>query len=534
MQTRPVHRDTRATLAELAKSRGLRALAREAGVSDGTIARAIRGGACSDRTIAKLARIAPKVRNADEFRPVRPAPLPPARTQPRASWTIEAIRAARDQQMRANFAIPVRLAEAISTDDALFVARQNRVAPQYAVESRLVPASGQRGAAVAARAASGVHMARSVLAGIHRTLADHGIAIGRVAWDPADDGTRVDARLAEWPLEFVRLDQTRDQLVTRTRSGPEVDIVHGDGEWIVFRRGAERPWIYNACLLPAALCWAAHAEGIADWNATTRAHGLAKVLGELPDGVALRGKDGALSEEASALLDMLVGLTSGDLAAGVVPAATKATWLSSGSTAWQVFSELVGNREKAAARIYTGTDAALGSVGGAPGVDIASLFGVATTIIQGDFEAIEQALNSGLLAPWAAVNFGDSRYAPRFAYQLPDPDSEAKHVETRAARERLHATLAEMREQKLEVTQAVVDALAAELGLSPAPRLSDVEVQTSSLVLAPTDIAKVVRVREARSAQGLPAFNDPRDEMTIAELDAWTAAKAAAATVPAA
>ncbi len=521
--------DNRAALAAQVKQAGLRATARAAAVHPSTLHRAIRGDTLDARSLQRLSRIAPKVRTADEFRG-RPAPATrPTRQRPVQSWTVESIRAARDAQMLGDFAQPVRLAEAIATDDALFVARQNRVAPQYAIASRLTPASGAQGAAVAARAMLDVHVSRGVLAGINATLADHGIAIGHIERETSPDGTRVSFRLTEWPLEFVKLDATRDVLTTRVRAGVAVDIVHGDGEWIIFRRGADRPWIRSACILPAALCWAAHAEGLADWNATTRAHGLAKILGELPEGLALRDADGGISPQADAMLEVLVGIVSGDQAAGVLPAGAKANWVTSGSSAWQVFSELLSNREKAAARIYTGTDAALGSVGGAPGVDIAALFGVATTIVQGDCEAIAQGLNSGLFDPWCAINYGSSRYAPRWTYQIPDPDSDAKHAERRTARERLHATLAEMRDQKLAIDQAVVDALAAELGVEPAPRLADVAAQTSSLQLAPTDVARVVRVREARESQGLPPLGDYRDDLMIADLETR-----AAATVPAA
>jgi hypothetical protein len=49
------------------------------------------------------------------------------------------------------------------------------------------------------------------------------------------------------------------------------------------------------------------------------------------------------------------------------------------------------------------------------------------------------------------------------------------------------------------------------------------------LQLAPTDVAKVVRVREARGAQGLPPFGDERDDMTLPELEASAKGKADAA-----
>jgi len=182
---------------------------------------------------------------------------------------------------------------------------------------------------------------------------------------------------------------------------------------------------------------------------------------------------------------------------------------------------LILNREKAAARVYLGTDAILGAAGGAPGVDIAALFSVASSKIQGDFSAIEQALRTGVFEPWTAINEGDSRYAPSLAYQLPDPDAAAKAAERSENRDRLMKALQAMRDQKMVVDQPVVDALAAEYRVSPVPQLADdTSASNVTIQLAPTDVAKVVLGIEARRSQGLPPFGDERDRMTISEIDA--------------
>jgi hypothetical protein len=366
-----------------------------------------------------------------------------------------------------------------------------------------------------------------VLEGIHGTLANHGVAVGYVEHEPNEAGTCVAMRLTEWPLEHVEYDPVREVLVTYTRDGMgRVDVAHGDGHWIVFRKFGARPWTQDACVLPGSLLWGAHALGLSDWSATSKSHGQAHVVGELPEGVPLKDESGTLGADASAFLDMLSDVVSGEAGVGIRPFGAKTDFVANGSNAWQVFSELIQNREKAAARIYLGTDATLGSVGGAPGVDIATLFGVATTRLQGDLVAIQDALRVGLYEPWTAINYGNSRYAPRLEYQIPDPDLDAKRKERADQRARLHDTIKRMREEKLMVAQDVVDALAIEYGISPAPLLANDEQQTATLVLAPTDVARVVRVREARASQGLPPFGDDRDDLTITELDARTQARA--------
>jgi hypothetical protein len=164
------------------------------------------------------------------------------------------------------------------------------------------------------------------------------------------------------------------------------------------------------------MIWGAHAYALADWAGASKSHGLAKIVGEMAQGVSLQKAlaDGSivLSDEAAAFLQMIQDVVSGDSQAAVRPAGSKLDVLANSSTMWQVFSELILDRKKAASFVYLGTDATLGAAGGAPGVDIAVLFAVASTKLQGDFDAIEQALNTGLYQVWTAINCGDSRYSP--------------------------------------------------------------------------------------------------------------------------
>lgn len=441
------------------------------------------------------------------------------------SWSIESIRAAIDAQLRGQFTQPRMLSEAMGRDDAIFNARENRLAPIQAVDTQLVPQDSTRGRLLESQASRHVHVARTVLCGIEATLVDHGVAIGYNEQEPNKSGTRVDFRLTEWPLEFVRWNPTTEELEAQTRDNVYVPIRHGDGRWTVFRKRLYMPWRYGACVLPAGLIWAAHADSLSSWQGASRAHGLAKIVGELPEGSALNDE-----AEAEAVADrfhaVLETLADGTRPIGIKPHGSTIDFVSNSSSAWQVFTESVTSRERAAARVYLGTDAILGSTGDAPGVDIAALFRMASTKFQSDFWAIDAGLNSGVYAPWAAINHGSTRHAPQHEFLLPDPDKDAKRAETAANRERLAAALADMREQKLQVTQEVVDTLATELGVHPTPQLAAIDQQVATVELASADVAKVVLVREARQAQGLPPFGDARDELTIAQLDTQTQAAA--------
>lgn len=499
---------------------------------------------------------ATKIRKVDEFdlarlRLLLRAPLSPNNVY---SWSLESIRSARNEQMVGRFKLPVRMAKAMRTDDALFTAYRNRLAPARCIGIELEPAKDSpkaKSIAVEGNALfgpQGIAVKTDTLASINGTLANHGIAIGALAHHAREDGSRVDFELKEWPLEFVRWDPVRCCLVTQIEltqdaepeldayreagflGGHEVPIVHGDGRWVVFTKHEIEPWNQEACILSAALVWARHAFAARDWARGSTAHGNAKVVGELPAGMALQGSDGALTNEARAFLELLQGIASLEAPAGIRPAGSKTDYLVNSSTAWQVWLELMNNAEKAAARIYLGTDGILGAQGGAPGVDIAQLFGVATTIVQGDLECIERALLTGVIEPWCALNFGDSTLAPRRVYLIPDADAD-KERESYAKRcAAFHDEIKSRRDGGFIVDQETVDRLAAKFGLE-APKLAPATDRTAQIQLAPTDAAVVVLGKEARAAQNLSTFADavgsadPRDNMTIHEIKAAAEAK---------
>jgi len=463
--------DTVTAVESLVAQRGLRDTSRVTGVSLATLRRALAGRKVNTHTAEALRRVPPRVRKARDFVRV-PRIVAPRPRETATSWTLAAIRAAIDAQMRGNFALPVRLAEAMSRDDAVFNARANRNAPISAVATRLDPHDSSRGRAIAARAAVSVQIDRTVLADIAMTLVDHAVAIGYVEQDANDAGTRIDFRLTEWPLEHVRYNASRDALETTTADGEIVTITHGDGRWIMFRRGARLPWRRGACILPGGFVWAGHADGVSDWQSSSRAHGLAKFVGEMPEASGLN--DDEDDPVAVAFAQAMHDLAEGEKSVTIKPYGASVEMLANLSSAWQVFSENVVSREKAAARIYLGTDAILGSTGGAPGIDIAALFKMASTKFQSDFEALEAGLLSGMYEPWTAMNYGDTRYACAFRFLVPDPDRDAKRAELAANHERLAVTIERRRAVGLAVTQDVVDALAAELGIEPAPRLADV------------------------------------------------------------
>jgi hypothetical protein len=421
------------------------------------------------------------------------------------AWSLDDIYSARQEQMLGQFWRPARMAEQMRTDDALAVAYENRLAPQRCIPVEIVAKSGALAEKVAGEARAlygnkGLAIHPDTLADVHGCLVNHGVAFAILTAVPREDGSRVDYLMNYWPIEFVRWDSIGQTFLARvdpetvqdgdlhkddvdlngkpinysSASGTWVPIIHGDGRWVVFKKHEIDPFRQAAAILPAALVWARHAFAVRDWAKGSVAHGNAKVIGAMAPGVPLQ-KDGALTDDARAFLDLLKAIGTADAPCGIKPAGSEIDFLTNNSTAWQVWSELVNNGEKAAARIYLGTDGVLGSNGGAPGVDITALFGVASTKVRGDLECIQRGIDTGVIEPWCAINFGDSKLAPSRQYLIPNEDENALRDNTAKRNKAFYELLAAAKNAGLTLAPEYVAALAEDLGVrvptfvTPAP-----------------------------------------------------------------
>jgi hypothetical protein len=418
--------------------------------------------------------------------------MPPFSSSSAYTWTVEEIVNARNAQIAGEFELPARLAVSMRTDDAMFTAYENRLDPQRALGVELKPAPGARALPIQREAAAlfgaeGVGIECGAMADINGDLANHGVAFGYSTLTVREDGSRVDMLHRHWPIEHVRYDVVGRTFVTRVdpdsslleasaeatddlgRSfmpgGHEVPITHGDGRWTVYQKHSYRPWRQEAAVLPAALIWARHAHGVRDWAKGSTSHGNAKVVGKLPPNIPIRDNDGAITDQANDFLTLLRGIASLDTPVGIAPAGSEVDYLMNSSRAWEVWNQLVMNAERAAARVYLGTDGMLGSIGGAPGVDIATLFGVSTTKIQGDLGALEVGFLTGVLEPWTALNFGDSALSPKRVYVIPDPDADAEREAHGKRATAFYDELDRMRAAGFVIDQPTVDELARVHGI---------------------------------------------------------------------
>jgi hypothetical protein len=436
-----------------------------------------------------MSKRAKKVRAQTEFNLLRlvAALRPPKTANGAFGWTLDQIREARDMQLAGAFALPSKLAAAMRTDDACFVAYQNRLAPQRGLPVKLVaPNDSARAKRVLDEAEAlygpkGVGIAAGALESINGDLANHGVAFGVCYATPRPDGSRIDIELHHWPIEHVRWDSQCRGYMTQVDPGSATDeerettygggvpIVHGDGRWVVFNKHEHEPWRQEACVLAAALVWAAHAYGLRDRTKAGTAIGNEKWIGKMPEGIALQDENGNLTADANAMMLMLEAMASLDNPIGLLPSGAEASREVNGSTAWQIFKEITDGGASAASRIYLGQDA-MNVQSQGPGVDATALFGVRDDIVEGDLAALERGIAEGVIQPWCALNFGDSTLAPWRKYLLPDADDDAR---MKSEGERGAAFFAEMKaanDAGFKLTPAYIAKRAEAYGI-PAPEV---------------------------------------------------------------
>jgi hypothetical protein len=488
---------------------------------------------------------AKKTRTGSEFDLVRLAAelRPPKVATGLYSWDLDSIRSARDAQMRGAFKLAARLAQATRTDYAIFASFLNRLAPQRGLPIELVPPNdGARAARVMLEAealfgARGVGIHPDTLADIDGTLANHGVAFGINVVTPRDDGSRVDFEHKSWPIEYVRWDPTLRGYLTQLEGQSEEVICHGDGRWVIYQQHEHDPWTHGA-ILAVAILWADHAFGVRDRAKASNTHGNAKIVGMMPEGVALQDTEGGkLTPEATAFMQLLRDVASADTPVGIKPFGSTLDYITNNSTAWQIFKEIIDSGDKAADRVYLGHDI---TVTGAGGDAVGYLFGVRNDIVEGSLRAIERGLRTGVIEPWAAINFGDSSLAPDRVYMLPDADEDARRKSLAERTNAFHAAIEAAKKNSFDVTVDYVTKLAAEFGII-APPLPDASASKKpTITLAPTDVAKVVLVNEARASAGLDVLKlpsgaaDPDGLLTVEEFSAKKAAasKALNPTMP--
>ena len=320
-----------------------------------------------------------------------------------------------------------------------------------------------------------------------------------------------------WPTWAVQYYRYRRTYVAVTNEGP-IDIVSGDGKFTLIA-DEEEPHFSGAIralgveVLDGMLAKQARAHYI-------DLYGNPKLVGTMPTGTGVRTPEG--DDFFHALQD--VRNPDGIM---VLPAGAKLDFVKLSGETSGVFKDALESVWAYVAAIILGSD---GTLSRGTGVYSAPIFaGVRRDLIARDLASVVRAANQGHVYPWLSFNFAQTIIAAKSAGEwtepvldipLPDPDADAR-VKSQA--DRLAALVAQMQAERAagcDVTQERIEQLAAAFDVVSPPVLAPkAAVPAARLDLAPTDLARVVRVDEARASQGLAPIGDDRGALTIGELE---------------
>lgn len=333
---------------------------------------------------------------------------------------------------------------------------------------------------------------------------------------PREIGERQLHRLEAWHPRWFRQNVYSRQWSVLHRDG-STDIVAGEGQWIRFAPyGEDRPWARGAWRA-LAFAWIVKQFALHDRARFSEVFGTPMRVGKAPEGATERHR--------RRWIDALKAL--GKDTAIVLPPGYDLELLSVGGSEGGVlvFEQQIEWADRAIAVVLAGQ---IVTTEGTPGFSNGSIHEtIKADIIGFSASATATMLHDQSLVPWARLGYGTAKAAPYPLWDTTLPEDQ----ERKAAALRGIGDAIDKLDQVLAPSGVRVDAmrLAEQYGI-PTIALPQTDARAPSIQLAPTDVAKVVRVDEARSGANLGPWGDDDGTLSVAE---FAAKREAAREVPA-
>lgn len=254
-------------------------------------------------------------------------------------------------------------------------------------------------------------------------------------------------------------------------------------------------------------------------------NGQIKWIATLPDKVPTHGAEG------DDFLAAVAGLSAPD-GLGIFPFGSKFESVALTRDTSGAFNDALSSIIAHVGMVLVGSPGPI--ISGAEGVYQAGTGGkwnVRQDLVDEPTIAFCRAFNLGHVVPWCEGNYSveiaGARRAgtwvqPAFEILLDDPEANAR-IDAVAKREIVRCEILDARrESGIVVTQEDADALADTLDVPKVLLATTAATPAARLDIAPTDLAKVITVDEARASRQLPPLGGARGAMMIAELDAST------------
>ncbi len=325
-----------------------------------------------------------------------------------------------------------------------------------------------------------------------------------VTWDTSGDVWC--PYLKVWNSQFVWYNIVPREYIAITYDGL-LPVTPGDGKWgLSTPHGPYRGWLHGS-IRAVAQPWLARAYALRDWARYSEVHGIPIVKAKVPAVGDAKQKQrfqaslSNLGSESVVMLPMQIDGTGYDL-----------ELLEATDQSWQSFLGLVVQCDMSIILPLLGqnltTEVKEGSFAAAN-----THSDVKQDVLELDNKNIADTLYRDVARPFAAFNFGDPEKAPYTYWDIEPIEENFRKAQTLQA---FGSAVLAMTQGGVKFDPVTLAKQFSIAGIKPP------EEQVARLTLTPTDVAKVVRVDEARTSQGLPPIGDDRGEMTIAELEQST------------
>jgi uncharacterized protein DUF935 len=450
------------------------------------------------------------------FRTVRDAPVGVV-----PDWTIGMVRAAlRDHQFGA-FAQSALLVESVLADDRVHATLGAVSSALFGRPVKHFAATGpgiDAGRAEAARAAWVEVWDDLANCGAFDTMLRWrkllGFSVAEILWRTDVEPWRPVLKFFHPLYLYYRLDLRA--YVAITLDGSEV-VEPGAGKWLLHAPfGQYRGWQLGA-IRPVAPLWLTRTYALRDWARFSEVHGLPLMKAKVPVG----GDEGEKERFTAAVTGL------GQESVVMLPQGIDATQnydlelLEAKDRSWEAFRGLIDQCDMSIvlALMHQNLMTEMTEGSNAAARQHANVREEEIRFCERTFM---HDLYDQVARPWAAFNFGDPNLAPTSRYDLDVPEDQTARADILV---KIGTAVDLLTRSGVKIDVASV---AASMGLT----LSVKESAISKLVLAPTDVAKVVTVDEARAAQGLPGIGDERGGKTISEAEAAAAPPPAPPVAP--
>lgn len=378
-----------------------------------------------------------------------------------------------------------------------------------------------------------------------------GLAPAELRWDTSRDLWRPELKV--WHPQFAWFNLVTRRYIMSTLDGP-MEVDPGNGRWLLYTpNGAYRGWM-QAAVRSISVPWLIWQLAQRDAARFSEVHGLPILKAVVPIGGDANLKKRFI-EAASNLGQESVVMTP----QGIDGYKYDLELLEATDRSFEAFFKLMDRCEQSITITLLGqnltTQASEGSFAAA------RVHGdVKQTILEHDEATLQALIYEQIARPWALWNFGDADLAPRTRWDISPTEDQTARVavlnqfalacqalssagvsfDPGALAKEFHLPIDSQpvgakasHGPAVSELQAAVE-LAKSAGVRPtrealagvlhgyglgAEEIPAGTTPAAKLELAPTDLAKVVRVDEARASQGLPPIGDDRGAKTIPELE---------------